>query len=202
MKTENKRMADTSDKRGKLVIISGPSGVGKSTICSRVVDTLDAFLSISATTRPMGAAETDGVNYHFISKDDFEEGIRQGRFLEYAKVYGNYYGTPREPVEQAIEQRRVVILEIDVQGGLQVKRQKPDAVMVFILPPRPDDLLSRIDHRGRGEDPKSKQKRLQTAEQEIAAAWQHYDHMVVNDDLDQAVADVIAIIEDKIEEPK
>ena len=194
-------MTDTSEKSGKLVIISGPSGVGKSTICNRVVETLDAFLSVSVTTRPIGAAEKDGVNYHYISKKEFEERIEQDRLLEYANVYGNYYGTPREPVEKAIGEGRVVILEIDVQGGLQVKKKMPQAIMVFILPPRPEDLKSRIDHRGRGEDTESKKNRLQTANTEIAAAWQHYDHMVVNDDLDQAVQEVIAIIEDKIEEP-
>jgi len=194
-------MADTSEKGGKLVIVSGPSGVGKSTICDRVVEQLNAFLSVSATTRTKGAAEADGVNYHFVSREEFEERIKQNGFLEFAKVYGNYYGTPREPVEEALRQGRDVILEIDVQGGLQVKKQKPEAVMVFILPPRPEDLQSRIDRRGRGEDAESKKNRLQTADREIAAAWQYYDHMVINDDLDQAVREVMAIIEGKTEEP-
>lgn len=193
-------MTDSTDRKGKLVIISGPSGVGKSTICKRVVETLDAHLSVSATTRPPGPGETDGVNYTFLTREQFEERIRNDEFLEYARVFGNYYGTPRPPVEKALNEGRVVILEIDVQGALQVKKQKPKAVMIFILPPRTDVLQQRMDTRGRGEDQESKKNRLQTASHEIAAAWQHYDHMVVNDDLEQAVQEVIAIIEGKIED--
>jgi guanylate kinase len=185
---------------GKLVIISGPSGVGKSTICSRVVTELDAMLSVSTTTRAKANSEQDGVNYHFISKAEFEDRIRQDDFLEYANVFGNYYGTPRQPVEAALNAGRVVILEIDVQGALQVRKRHPEALKIFILPPRTDILQKRMDSRGRGEDEESRKKRLETASNEIAAAWQYYDHMVVNDDLEQAVREVIAIIEGKIED--
>lgn len=187
-------------KNGKLVIISGPSGVGKSTICQRVLKELDAFLSVSATTRFKGAAEVDGTNYWFLSTDEFEKRIDRGDFLEYAKVFDNYYGTPRQPVDDAVAAGRVVILEIDVQGALQVKKQRPDAVMIFILPPRKDVLAQRITGRGRGEDEATKKRRLETAEREIAAAWQYYDHLVVNEDLDQAVRDVISVIKGNIEE--
>ena len=193
-------MTSNQDKKGKLVIISGPSGVGKSTVCSRIVETLDAFLSVSATTRPQAASEVDGVNYCFLTRDDFEKRIRQDDFLEYAKVFGNYYGTPRQPVEAALNEGRIVILEIDVQGALQVKKQRPDATMIFLLPPRTDILQKRMDTRGRGEDQESKKDRLQTAGSEIAAAWQHYDHMVVNDDLQQAVQEVVNVIEGKTED--
>jgi guanylate kinase len=193
-------MADHPAKSGKLVIISGPSGVGKSTICERVVEKLDAVLSISATTRPKAAGETEGVNYIFLSKDEFKDRIHRDDFLEFAEVFGHYYGTPRQPVEAALDEGRAVILEIDVQGALQVKKQRPDVLMIFILPPRTDVLRERMDTRGRGEDRENKKDRLQTASREIAAAWQYYDHMVVNDDLDQAVQEVIAIIEGKIED--
>lgn len=193
-------MADSSEKCGKLIIISGPSGVGKSTICNRVVKLLDAFLSVSATTRAKGAAEVDGVNYCFLTKEEFEKRLREDDFLESAKVFGSYYGTPRRPVEAALSEGRVVILEIDVQGALQVKKHRPDAVMIFLLPPKTNVLQKRIDGRGRGEDQETKKNRLETASSEIAAAWQHYDHMVINDDLEQAVKEVIAIIEGKIED--
>ncbi len=193
-------MTDTQETNGKLVIISGPSGVGKSTVCNRVVKKLDAFLSVSATTRPKGTAEVDGANYWFLTKDEFEKRIKEDDFLEYAKVFENYYGTPRKPVETALKEGRVVILEIDVQGATQVQKQCPDAMMIFLLPPRKEELQTRIDGRGRGEDTNSKKIRLETASSEIAAAWQHYNHMVVNDDLEQAVQEVVDIIEGKIED--
>jgi guanylate kinase len=182
---------------GKLVIISGPSGVGKSTICGQVVQKLDAFLSVSATTRTKAASEIDGVHYWFLTKEDFEKRIRENDFLEYADVFGNYYGTPRKPVETALKDGRVVILEIDVQGGLQVKKQKPDAIMIFILPPQEETLGRRMDGRGRGEDEVSRKRRLQKAGREIAIGRRHYDRCVVNDDLDQAVREVIEIIQEK-----
>ncbi|MHC4552482.1 MAG: guanylate kinase [Planctomycetota bacterium] len=189
-----------TDKKGKLVIISGPSGVGKSTICGRVVKELDAFLSVSATTRFKGESEVDGQNYWFLSTEEFENRLEQDDFLEHAKVFENYYGTPKQPVDDALAAGRVVILEIDVQGALQVKKQRPEAMMVFILPPRKEVLKERINGRGRGEDAQTKKRRLETAASEIAAAWQHYDHLVVNDDLEQAVREVIAVIEGNLEE--
>lgn len=196
----NKETTDNQDKQGKLVIISGPSGVGKSTICSQVIGKLNATLSVSATTRTKADSEVDGENYWFLAKDEFEKRIRKDDFLEYADVFDNYYGTPRKPVEAALNQGRIVILEIDVQGALQVKTQRPDAIMIFLLPPRKEALQSRIDGRGRGEDEDSKKRRLEEASSEIASAWKYYDHMVVNDDLQQAVQEVINVIEGKIED--
>jgi len=193
-------MTNRQDNLGKLVIISGPSGVGKSTISSRIVGKLNAFLSVSATTRAKASSEIDGKNYWFITKQEFEERIRRDDFLEYADVFGNYYGTPRKPVEAALNEGRVVILEIDVQGALQVKKQCPDVMMIFLLPPRKEALQDRIDGRGRGEDKETKKRRLEKAGSEIASAWQHYDHLVVNDDLEQAVQEVINIIEGKTED--
>lgn len=187
-------------RQGKLVIISGPSGVGKSTICRQVVEKVNAFLSVSATTRTQSESEENGREYHFISRQEFEDMILDNAFIEYADVFGNYYGTPAKPVDDAIAEGRIVILEIDVQGALQIKKVRPDTVSIFILPPQKKDLEKRIEGRARGEDVASKKRRLETAGREIATAWQHYDHMVVNDDLEQAISEVIAIIDGKLEE--
>lgn len=189
-----------SQEKKKLVIISGPSGVGKSTICKQVVEKLDAFLSVSATTRIQSDTEQQGREYHFLPKAEFETKIENDAFLEYAEVFGNYYGTPKEPVDQALAQGRIVILEIDVQGALRVKKIRPECQTIFILPPHKNDLQDRINGRGRGEDEKTKQQRLETASREIAAAWQHYDHMVINGDLSQAIQEVIDIINGNLKE--
>lgn len=183
--------------QGKLVVISGPSGVGKTTICKRVVEELNAFLSISATTRSRSEMEQNGREYVFLDREDFKTRIRNNEFLEHANVFGQFYGTPKAPVDEAIAAGRIVILEIDVQGALQVKEKCPEAHMIFILPPHKKELNKRMEGRGRGEDAKAKKQRLETAPLEIAAAWQHYDHMVVNDDLDQAVREVIEIIQNQ-----
>ena len=126
--------------------------------------------------------------------------IANDAFLEYAEVFGNYYGTPKGPVDEALAVGRIVILEIDVQGALRVKKIRPEAQTIFILPPRKKDLRERIDGRGRGEDEETKKRRLETASREIAAAWQHYDHMVINDDLSQAVQEVIDIIDGNLKD--
>ena len=187
-----------SEKQRKLIIISGPSGVGKSTICKQVVEKLSAFLSVSSTTRPQSESEEQGCEYNFLSRREFEEMIPNDAFLEYAEVFGNYYGSPTEPVDEALAAGRIVILEIDVQGASRVKKVRPWVKTIFILPPRTKDLRERIDGRGRGEDEETKKRRLETASREIAAAWQHYDYMVINDDLDQAVQEVIDIINGKL----
>jgi guanylate kinase len=192
-------MQDTKTK-GKLVIISGPSGVGKSTIVKMVAEKLGAFVSVSATTRAIGQSEQNGREYWFVTREEFEARIQNDDFLEYADVFGNYYGTPRGPIDQALGEGRTVILEIDVQGAMQVKKLRRDAMTIFILPPKKEDLLTRIDHRKRGEDEQSKRRRLETAASEIAAAWQRYDHMVVNDQLDVAVQEVIELINDSEKE--
>ena len=186
--------ADNQKKtRGKLVIISGPSGVGKSTICKQVVARTDAHLSVSVTTRPQGPGEQDGREYWFISRDEFRKRIEEGSLLEYAEVFGNLYGTPRDKTEEALDAGKTVILEIDIQGGKQVKAIYPQAVMVFILPPSTKVLADRIGRRGR-ESGEVVARRLGGAGSEIAAAWQYYDNMVINDDLEQAINEVIQII--------
>jgi guanylate kinase len=187
---------------GKLVIVSGPSGVGKSTICREVVKRTGAVLSLSMTTRTRADNEVDGKDYRFISSKKFDELLEKDEFLEYAEVFGNYYGTLKGPVEEALEAGKIVILEIDVQGALKVRNSCPDVEMIFILPPSQSDLAGRMNGRGRGEDTATAKLRLNTASNEIAAAWQYYEHMVINADLEQAVEEVVQILEGKAGDKK
>lgn len=194
-------MTDSNKKKGKVVIVSGPSGVGKSTICKEVVKRLDnAYLSVSMTTRPKSATEVDGRDYWFVSEQEFQERIDKGLLLEHAKVFGHFYGTPKDKVTEGLEEGNIVILEIDVQGAIQAKAVFPDAVMIFILPPSAKILAERLDHRGR-DTADAAEIRLNGASDEIAAAWQHYKHMVINEDLRQAVNECVQIITDKKTEP-
>jgi len=188
-------MNDIENRKGKVVIVSGPSGVGKSTICEEVVKRLDnVYLSVSVTTRPRSEKEADGQDYWFISEQEFQERIDKGLLLEYAEVFGHLYGTPRDKVEEAVREGNTVILEIDVQGAKQARAIFPDALMIFILPPTEKDLVERMGHRGR-EAVDAAEKRLSGASSEIAAAWQYYKHMVINEDLQQAVDECVQIIE-------
>ncbi len=188
-------MNERENKKGQVVIVSGPSGVGKSTICKEVVKQLkNAYLSISVTTRPKAETEVDGKEYWFISKEQFEKRTNDGAMLEYAEVFENMYGTPKDKVDQALAAGKTVILEIDVQGAQQVKLVYPEAKMFFIFPPTQRELAERINHRGR-EDAESTDKRLNGAGSEIAAAWQYYEYMIINDDLKQAVKEVMQIID-------
>lgn len=186
---------DQEKARGRLIVVSGPSGVGKSTICRQVVRRVkNAFLSVSVTTRAEAAGEENGRDYWFISRDEFHRRIEKGTLLEYAEVFGNLYGTPKDKTDEALAAGRIVILEIDVQGGRQVKALYPQAVMIFILPPSPKTLADRLGHRGR-ETAEAAARRLGAANAEIAAASECYDNMVVNDDLEKAISEVIGIIE-------
>jgi guanylate kinase len=187
-------MKGRKSKKGKVVIISGPSGVGKSTICKEVIKRLDDVeLNISVTTRPKAKSERDGLDYWFVSKQQFKERIDRGEFLEYVEVFGNLYGTPKDKVEQALQAGKTVILEIDVQGAKQVKAIYPDAVMIFILAPTQKTLAERMSSRGRDEAAAA-EERLGGAGAEIAAARQYYEHLVINDDLKQAVGNVVEIV--------
>jgi len=193
-------MKDTENNKSKVVIMSGPSGVGKSTICKEVVKRLDnVYLSVSVTTRPKSKAEVDGRDYWFISEQEFQDRIDKGFLLEHAEVFGHMYGTPRDKIEEAVQAGKNVILEIDVQGAKQAQAFFPDAIMIFILPPTEKDLVKRMDNRGR-EAADAAEKRLTGASDEIAAAWQYYKHMVINEDLQQAVDECVQIIEDSSDE--
>jgi len=181
-------------REGKVVIVSGPSGVGKSTICKEVVKQLkNVYLGISATTRPRGGSEVDGQDYWFISREEFQRRIDKGLLLEYAEVFGNLYGTPKDKLEEALRAGKVAVLEIDVQGAQQAKAIYPDAVTIFILPTTQKELAKRMNSRGRDRVEEA-EKRLNGAGIEIAAGLQHYQYMVINDDLQQAVNEVVQII--------
>jgi len=187
-------MKNVKNTKARIVIVSGPSGVGKSTICRQIVKQLNsAYLSISVTTRPRGQTEVNGRDYWFISEEEFRDRVDKGLLLEHAEVFGYLYGTPKDRVEEALACGKTVILQIDVQGGKQVKAIFPDAVMIFILPPTAKTLAERIDRRGR-EDIEAAKQRLEGASDEIAVAWQYYNHMVINDDLQQAVNESVQII--------
>ena len=188
-------MTEIKNGKGRVVIVSGPSGVGKSTICKEIVRKLDyVYLSVSVTTRPKSDAEIDGQDYWFISAEEFQGRINKNLLLEYAEVFGHLYGTPKDKVDKALQAGKVVILEIDVQGAMKARMVFPDAVMVFILPPSAKDLAERLNNRGR-EAGEIAEERLNGASAEIAAAWQYYQHMVINEDLQQAVNECVQIIE-------
>ena len=183
------------ERRGLLIILSSPSGAGKSTLARRLRawDPSIRF-SVSATTRPPRAGETDGVEYHFLSQDDFRARIASGDFLEYAEVFGNLYGSPRGPVVEAIEAGHDVLFDIDWQGGQQVRNSisAEDVVSVFILPPSIRELETRLRSRGQDSDA-TIAGRMRRARDEISH-WAEYDYVLVNRDVDAAEADLRAIV--------
>ena len=181
---------------GTLVVVSGPSGVGKSTIVQHLKQRLNAQLSVSATMRPPGPTETDGRNYYFLSPQHFEQKVQDGEFLEHAEYLGYRYGTPAGPVREALSKGDIVLLEIEIQGGLQVAAMMPDAVMVYILPPPHSKALDeRLQGRARDREETIRQ-RLAHADEEIRLARQSgkYRYFVVNDVLDDAVQQIVEII--------
>ncbi|MDP4088485.1 MAG: guanylate kinase [Bacillota bacterium] len=180
------------NKKGILIVLSGPSGAGKGTICKALLEKADFCLSVSATTRHPRAGEVEGKNYYFLTRDDFKERIKKDDFLEYAEVYGNYYGTPRGSVLEAIENGKDVILEIDIQGALKVKESYPGGVFIFILPPSMEELRNRIIQRG-SETPESLMTRFVSAYQEINYVSK-YNYAVVNDTVEEAVRKIESII--------
>lgn len=179
--------------KGLLIVISGPSGAGKGTICKSFMErNKEVVLSVSATTRSPRKGEVDGVNYHFMTKEQFKEKIEADDFLEYAEVYDNFYGTPKSNVEELLESGKDVILEIDIQGALKVKENAEEGIFIFILPPSMEELKQRIIKRG-SETEESLMKRFKSAYKEINFVSK-YNYAVVNDEVETAVEKLESII--------
>lgn len=180
--------------KGRLVVISGPSGVGKSTIVRRLLDAPEFHLSVSATTRKPRPDEVNGRDYFFLTREEFKEMVQRGEFLEYAEVYGELYGTPLASVNEALEKGKTVLLEIDPQGARQVKKLFPDSLLIFIIPPSLSALKERLCSRP-AQSQQEKENRLKCVEEEISYG-DDYDYRVVNDDLDRAVQEIREILKD------
>jgi len=181
-----------SRKEGKLYVITGPSGTGKGSICTEILKDVNNEFSVSMTTRDAREGEVHGKDYYFVTEDEFRDNIEKGNFLEHASVFDHLYGTPKDMVEKQMAKGRNVILDIDVQGALQVKTAMPEAIMIFLLPPSLEELRTRLEKRGT-EDPEIIEKRLSKALDEIRLIGE-YDYYVVNDDLERAVTEVKSIM--------
>lgn len=181
-------------KKGLLIVVSGPSGAGKGTICKGLLEkNSNINLSVSATTRAPRTGEVEGVNYYFLEKDIFKQMIAENEFLEYAEVYGNYYGTPKAKVMEKLNAGEDVLLEIDIQGALKVKEIYPDGVFIFILPPSMEELKNRLEGRGT-ETKEAMLRRTESAYHEIEYVFK-YDYAVLNDKVELAVKTIESIIE-------
>jgi len=188
-----------SARTGLLLVLSGPSGSGKTTIARAVEKRLGGTFSVSATTRPRSEMETRGLDYQFLSEAEFEQMVRDGAFLEHARVFGrHWYGTPRAPVERRLAEGGLVILDIDVQGARQVRHAMPEALMVFVLPPGDQELERRLRERRR-DDEASMQARLAEARREIevAATSGVYDAQIVNDDVERAIEETCRLVRER-----
>lgn len=192
--TEADRPA-ASERKGRLFVISGPSGSGKSTLSREAIKRTEARLSVSATTRPRSDKEVEGKDYYFLSEEEFINKIKAEEFLEYAHVFGHYYGTPGSVVRNMLSQGHTVVLEIDVQGAAEVFKRFDSAVGILVLPPDDEELRRRLVSRAR-DDEETIAKRLAKAQWEIkqAQAGGRYQHTVTNDDLNQAIEAVVRLI--------
>ncbi len=193
--------SDGTSRRGLLLVISGPSGAGKTTIARALEKKLDqSIFSVSVTTRPKREMDREGIDYFFVDDDRFEDMLDAGRFLESANVFGRKYGTPRAWVEDRLREGKVVILEIDVAGGRQVRRHVPDMFGLFVLPPSEEALLDRLRARGR-DDEEEIERRFAQAKSEMAEARAcgAYDEFVVNDDLERVIDESLAAIRARLD---
>ncbi len=182
------------NERGLLVVLSGPSGVGKGTVRKALfqMPNHDLVYSVSMTTRPPRVGEVDGIDYYFVSKEDFLKGIEENRFLEWAEFVGQYYGTPKDKIEEQLDKGKEVVLEIEVVGALKVRKEMKDAVFIFLVPPGKKALYDRLKNRGT-EPLEVVSQRMQKAESEFLLAHK-YDYIVVNDEVNNAADRIMAII--------
>ena len=190
--------ATFSNRLGTLIVLCGPSGVGKSTISRRLADEVHLRYVASTTTRPQRPHDEDGKNYEHVSEEEFFKRLANDEFLEYANVYDHYYGTPRRSTLEALTGGQDVLLEIDVQGALQIRYQYPQALMIFILPPDGQSLLKRLRERGRDSEAEI-QRRFRAAQREVwmAKGSRAFDDMVINDNVERAVKEIAHIIQQK-----
>ena len=178
---------------GRILVVSGPSGSGKTTLVRRLLDDDPELVwSVSTTTRPPRRGEQDGRDYCFLGRDEFEQGIRAGDFAEYAESFGELYGTPVVPLENALSAGRVIVLDVDVQGARQIRKRFPDACLIFVMAPTQDELLRRLAGRGT-EDDEARRKRTERVRQELSAR-DEYDHVVVNEDVQRALSELKTIV--------
>ncbi|MGH7214682.1 MAG: guanylate kinase, partial [Tepidisphaeraceae bacterium] len=191
-------MKPSNEQHGLLIVLCGPSGVGKSTISRRLAEGLNVAYIVSATTRPRKPQDEQGKTYEHIDQVEFFRRLDRDELLEYAHVYGDYYGTPKHPALDYLAEGKDVLLEIDVQGALQVRYQYPDALMIFILPPDGPTLKNRLTDRARDtQDDIDKRFRAARREIHMAKGSRAFDHMVFNDKLDRAVEEITKIIENE-----
>lgn len=185
------------DAKGKLVVISGPSGVGKTRLVQEARDRCDAQFGVSATTRQARLGEVDGKDYRFVDRETFQRMIDADEMLEWAKVYDEYYGTPADEIVKAMDAGRTVVLDIDVQGAMQVHQKMSDATFVLVIAPSSLELRRRLEGRG-SESRENIEKRLAKAQKEVAAATQSgmYNNVIVNDDLERAVQELVKVLTD------
>lgn len=181
-------------KKGLILVISAPSGAGKTTLCKRLLQASSSFISsVSFTTRRPRRNEIEGVDYYFVSQKEFQKMTEKRRFIEWTEVHGHLYGTSANLLDQAVKEEKDVLLEVDVKGGAEIKKNYPQAVLVFLVPPSWQELEKRLANRGT-EDEEKVARRVKQAKREIEYA-PHYDYLIVNDDINRALEDLSAIIQ-------